>query len=189
MRLYIGNCTQQIVELPYRVIESAGVRFQKIGIGQQTPISGDLNQPQVDYIIEQLSKYGLMEFSEVKSTRGHVGLVYSVDKPIPSITLEYGMRQNKNVLINKGKETRKLAAVAINNAIETNLAENELANLDKLEVSIVEEDNPRGNTVDEDTGSRTIAEAVRVTRNEAPSDTSTRQNRQQRRGNKKRGVG
>ena len=168
MRIYIANPTQQIINLAYRTVETAGVRFQPIGIGLQVVLSGDINQVEADYVINQLSPYGLIKADEVKNKRGVISLIYSVDKPVNVGILEYAMRRNKLTLIERGQELRKNAAVAANNAIEAELASNQPTQgttLEKLEFT-VEEEEVKGAQPDEDVG--LINEALRVTRSDIP---------------------
>jgi hypothetical protein len=185
-KLFIANCSKQFVDFAYRIAEEASVRLQRISIGGQIAIAGDLNTLQIDYIIKQHLKYGLIPEEEVKNAKGFVGLAYQIGKPLSVTTIMHAMSKNKAVLIKRGKDMRQNVAVAANNIIEDQLAENELANLDKLEVTIEEVDNPRGSQTEDSVGS--ADEAIRVTRSEIPDAPRGERTRQRRGGKGKRAA-
>jgi hypothetical protein len=164
MRLYIANCTQQIQQFHYRVPETGGamaggVRVQPIDIGSQVVLTGDLNQLQVDSIVAQHRKYGLVKIDEVDRTKGFSGMCYSIDRPVPVHKIIYVMEQNKSVLDMRGRQTRKEAAVAVNQQIETNMGDQ----LKKLEFELKEEKSGSGPIHDP------VNEAMRITRTEDPT--------------------
>jgi hypothetical protein len=164
MRLYIANCTQQIQQFHYRVPETGGamaggVRVQPIDIGSQVLLTGDLNQLQVDSIVAQQRKYGLVKIDEVDRTRGFSGMCYSIDKPVPVSKIIYVMEQNKSVLDQRGRKTRLEAAVAVNQQIETNMDDQ----LKKLEFEVKEVETGNG------PAHEPVNEALRVTRDEDPT--------------------
>jgi hypothetical protein len=137
--LYIGNTTKQIHEFHYRVPEVEGVRIQQIPIGGQVLISGTLSTPQIDYIVKQHEKYGLVRADEVDRTRPFIGLCWS-DRPITAIKLERALRHNDDVLADRGREMRERGAIAEHNRLENNLAESGRPELLRgLEVSVQEE--------------------------------------------------
>jgi hypothetical protein len=166
MKLYIANPTRQIREFQYRVLEDVGVRVQKVPIGGQIPIAGDLNTIQIDDIIKQHRKYGLVDADQVKSHRDFIASICSVGKPVPAAIIQYAMEQNRLVLVRRGKKQRELMAVAANNVLESNLAENNNpAMLDKLEVTVEELENRNSN---EEREGGLLSEGLRVTRSTNP---------------------
>lgn len=165
MDLYIGNLTRQNVEFAYRVIdENSGIRMQRIPIGRQIRVAGNLNQPQIDSIVEHHAKYGMRPVSEVKSSKSFVGLCYS-DRPISVNSIMLGMELNNGVLIARGKAMRQEAAVAAHNTIEHNMAETQIGNLQDFKVTIEQEER-KGGAGEFDAAP--VAEATRVTRRENP---------------------
>lgn len=133
MRLYVANCTNQHQDFIYRLPEAPGTRLQRIEIGQQTVLSGDLNQLQIDAIIEQHRPYGLVEVSEIDRTKAFIGLCYSVDRPIKVDKIRTAMEINTGVLNARGEQIRREAAVATSNTLE------ESAPLKALEMEVVEQ--------------------------------------------------
>jgi hypothetical protein len=154
--LYIGNATRQFLDFYYRMPESSQSRIQKIRPGGQIKISGNLNTADVDAIVEQHKKYGLVRVSEIDRTKDFSGICYDVDRPIRVDNLRRAMDKKIAVLVDKGKEIRKLAAIANNNALEASLEESgRPEGLRELDTSIVEE-NPGENT------EGTVSEGVKV---------------------------
>jgi hypothetical protein len=134
------------------------MRIQRIGIGRQIQVAGDLNTPDIDAIVKQHKKYGLIPVSEVKNIRTFTGLCYSVDRPISIDNIMLAMDRNTRILVERGKEFRKQAAVSASNLIDHHLAEaNNPSTLETLEMSVVQEEKPNQENVD------MVAEGIRVT--------------------------
>jgi hypothetical protein len=176
MRLYVANCTQQIQQFMYRVPETdgamaGGMRVQPIEIGQQIAVTGDLNKIQVDSIINQHKKYGLIPVEEVDRNRAFAGLCYSIDKPVPVNKLLYVMQVNRTVLDLRGKKTRLEAAIAVNQQVENTMDDQ----LKKLEFEVKEEKSGTGPEHEP------VNEALRVTRAEDPTPISQARTRRSRR--------
>lgn len=166
MQLYIGNATRQIVEFVYRLPETPGARNQSVPIGGQVRVSGDLSRVQIDAIIDQHAKYGLVHVDAIDRTKPFIGLCYSVDRPISSDKLGRAMNHNMEVLTNLGKQFRQEAAVAENNRIEQHIAEEKMPiNLKDFEVSIVEESR-------KDSPAPQFAEGIRVSKGGNDNDGS-----------------
>lgn len=157
-KMYIGNASQQLVKFAYRTPESGGVRTQDIPIGGQIQLSGDLSTSEIDCIIDQHKKYGLISVSEVDRSKMFSGLCYSVDRPISASILQRAVAKNMDTLVERGKEIRRDAALVVNNGLEAELEERKLGGLAKLEMSVVEEDSPLR------VGGEKIAEGFRVTK-------------------------
>lgn len=157
MNLYIANCTQQVQDFVYRLPGAPSARTQRIEIGSQMKISGDLDQKSVDAIIAQHVPYGLVASDEVDRTRSFVGLCYAVGKPVAMERVRIALVSNNRALIERGREIRQHAAVAVSNAMES-----EAPGLSALEMSVVEEPSKSSGKEPE------LAEGVRVTRREQP---------------------
>lgn len=147
-KLYVANFTQQIQVFIYRVIESSRPFQLEIPIGGQVNVPGDkgqeLTSKDIDYIIEQHSKYEMIKADEIDRTRRFAGTCYSVDKFVPAAKIEKGVQLNRGVLVERGAEIQKLAAVGISNKIDQ-----EMPGLKGLELTAVELDNPRKGTTGE----------------------------------------
>jgi hypothetical protein len=141
-KLFIGNATKQLMKFSYRTPESGGVRVQDIPIGGQVQLTGDLTTSEIDCIIDQHRKYGLISISEIDRSKAFSGLCYSIDRPISFANLQRAIAKNMDVLKDRGREIRKEAALVVNNGLEAELEETGLGGLAKLEMSVVEEDNP-----------------------------------------------
>jgi hypothetical protein len=178
--MYIVNCTQQVQDFVYRVVESGGVRSQQIAIGGYIQVSGDLNQPQIDGIIRQHARYGMVAEADVDRTKEFIGLYYTLDK-LPKLTKIYdAITHNVEVLNERGRRNREEAAIVTSAAIEQSIP---AGSLKELEMSVVEEKRD-GREVTEDPS---IAEGFRITRDhKGPPVPETRA--EQRRRNARRSA-
>jgi hypothetical protein len=137
-KMYILNCTRQVQEFWYRLPESSKLLHQLIPIGGQIQVAGELNTPEIDAIIEQHSRYGMVAFSEINKSQPFVGYCYQIDKRFGNIVeaLQRGLEHNDMVLEERGQQLREEAAVAINQSIEDQRAP---ARLTALEMTVEEE--------------------------------------------------
>ena len=114
--------------------------------------------PDIDSLWSQWGKYGLVDCSEVDSVRKEFeGYLISVGKPIPSEALVIAANARDSVLIERGKQLREDAAVAMINTIE-----NETGTVARsYEISVAEEEPRRGFANPND---RHVAEGFRSNR-------------------------
>lgn len=168
MKMYVANCTQQVQDFTYRLPGHPAPRQQKIEIGGQTQISGDLGPKIIEAIINQHSKYGMVAADEVDRARGFISLCYSVDTWVRPEKIRMALNHNNGVLINEGKKIREESAVAVNNAIS-----DQTPGLKSLEMS-VEEQETKSNPDPK------INEGVRVSKDEEPTNRSGRRGRPRR---------
>jgi hypothetical protein len=177
MHLFIANPTRQPIAFLYRTLENNKVLQQNIGYGQQVKIAGDLSTEEIDYIIGQYRKYGIVKADDMDSNRGFVGICYSVGKPISSIRIDRTLRHNQFVLIDRGKKQRQAAAIQEMVRMEDDIIKSgRPERLVGFEASIVEHNH---NDRDE---LPPIAEGIRVTRNANPDGTITEPAAPKRRG-------
>lgn len=170
MRMYIANGTKQVINFLYRLPEQNGVRSQNIPIGGQIALSDDLRREDIDYILSQHTRYGLLPVEEVKNPKTFVGMCYSIDKPVKIDSIEMLMTSNNDRLVERGREIRKEAAVASSAGIENEIAEKAPGgfNLRNMEMEIIEENPERNQTT------RPVAEGYRVSRDDEPSPSGNR---------------
>jgi hypothetical protein len=142
MKLYIANCTKKNYELHYRMPEVMGVRMQPVRAGHQVEIAGDLNQPQIDVVVKHFStRYGMVSVTSIDRTKAFVGLCYSTDKPIKVDVIARALHHNDQVLVSRGQDIRRAAAVSVNNAITQQLQESRVPeSLGALEMTVDEVD-------------------------------------------------
>lgn len=177
MKMYVVNCTQQAQDFVYRLPEAPGVIRQIIAIGGYIQLSGELNQPQIDSVVRQHARYGMVAEEEVDRTKTFIGLYYTVDKPPRRGRMIDAISHNVDVLDARGRQLRQEAAIHTSNIIESNVPPGSLR---ELEVSVVEATR-NGRDVNEDPS---IAEGFRVTHeHQGPPAPETRgeQRRRQRR--------
>ena len=167
MELYVANVTKQIVQFAFRSPERFGLVIQTIPIGGQVKISpkgshSDLSTPEIDSILDQHRKYGLISVDELDTNKASFhGMCYSIGKPISFDRIHKAMQRNEDTLEELGKQIRKEAALAVNNHIESQVG----GNLKQLEMSVVEEE-PRGGYSDDH---KPIGEGVRIIRDHNPN--------------------
>lgn len=135
--MYIANCTNQNIDFQYRLPENPKVIKQTIPIGQQIRIPGDLSTPDVEAVIRQHAKYGLVAVSEIDRSRNFIGVCYQLDKPIQVDKLAKAIDHNYKVLDAIGKTIREEAAVVIENTIADSIPQR-LGRLNELEIEIEE---------------------------------------------------
>lgn len=123
MDLYIGNATRQTFQFAYRIPESTSLRTQPIAPGTQEKISGDLSPEQVEAIIAQHAKYGLIKESDIDRAKAFHGTCYSIGKRITNTNLAYLMNRNMSHLVVQGEQIRKANAIAQNTNFERALTE------------------------------------------------------------------
>ena len=121
MDLYVGNGTKQILQFEFR-LKGSGRVSRTIGPGQQTGFRG-LKAEQVDEIVAQHEHYGMITADKVKDAKVKVDYVYQIDKPINPAILDELDKRNTNVLIIRGRETRKQLAVALDKNVQTALTQ------------------------------------------------------------------
>lgn len=146
-KMYVANATRQIHAFTYRAPDddqgdprrASAPRTQFIHPGQQIQLTGEFSTAQIDNIGDQHAKYGLIAVDQIDRTRAFTGICYSVDKPIKADRLEQLMNSNVHVLQDRGREMRKIAAVAVNNGIEHDMQEARLpGELKKIDVDVTE---------------------------------------------------
>lgn len=161
MDVFIGNTTKQILEFAYKLPERKLIT-QRVGVYKQVKLAVDCSQKDVDAVFDQWGKYGLIDVTEIESVRKDFeGYLISIGKPIASERLARAAHYREGVLIERGKELRKQAAIAMMNTIESEtgqIAKN-------YEVSVAEEIPRQGFTNPDDSH---VAEGFRATRDERP---------------------
>lgn len=166
-QIYVANPTDQYRVLHYRLIEANRPFQQPIDSGRQVRIPVDLNVPQVENLLEQFSKYNIVNMKDVGGYKGRhmIPLIYSMDAPVPRPMIELARQINNGMARAIGKETRKAAAVAAAHQI----AEVDPAAAKTLEVAVTEE--KAGTLLRDDPASVPMSENISITDGEeATSD-------------------
>jgi hypothetical protein len=165
--VYIANATKQRLQFAYRLPERKAAITQPIPIFGQERLSGDFSQPDIDSIMEQWGKYGLVKIEDLESARKRFdGYLISIGKPIPEEKLKRAIKYREAVLDGHGKILREQAAVAMINTIESESG----AVARNYEISVVEEE-PRGGYAPNLTH---VAEGYRADRDSRPGSPPSR---------------
>lgn len=179
-KLYIANATKQIFCFMYiipdddfgNILKAKLPRAQYIQPGQQTAVAGDLTHAQLENIVDQHRAYGLIDVNEIDRTKVFCGQCFSFDKPIPSSRIHQLMTHNLDILDERGRKMRELAAVSVNNGIEQAMQEQRMpGELAKMEMEVTEVRTERSDSEE------TVPQRIRVTRHGedgTPAPTRTR---------------
>lgn len=156
MKLYAANCTHQIQDINFKMLDARPRSFatQSIDVGRQIQVAGEMNRPQIDYIIDQQTPYGWHAIADLEENR-YVPIVYSVDKPVPASIMEQVIATNRRLLKDLGSRLRREAAIATSHGIRAyspNAADN-------LSMSVEEE---KQGTMDHG-GDAPLAEGFKMT--------------------------
>jgi hypothetical protein len=117
-KMYIANCTNQVQDFMYSLVKGGKTMKQIIPIGGQIQIPGDLTTAQIEMVVAQHSKYGMVRVDEIDRARAFVGVCYSIDRRIDVNRVRYALEHNHEVLIERGRVIREEAAVSVNNALQ-----------------------------------------------------------------------
>lgn len=136
-RLYIANCTQQYQVLNYRLVENRNAMTQPVDMGRQVQIArADLTDVQVESVIEQMRKYGLLMTDEIgKKHQTQIPFVASVGHPVGADLIRRVIDHNKGIMQIDGEKLRRHAAIAVNQK----MAETTPNAAETLEMTIQEE--------------------------------------------------
>jgi hypothetical protein len=187
-QMFVANATQQYHEFAYQVAESERTITQTIPPGGQVRLSanrGELSPADIECILRHHRQYGVVAVEEVGSVRSYSGICYSLGKQVPFAKLQQLIMVNRGILVDRGKEQRQAAAVAVNDAIQRHIAESGRDDVLNQTVVEIEERTPAqivGSRRDSEGLARelaetpAVAEGVRVTR-EAPPPKGGRRRR------------
>lgn len=163
-KLYIANCTKQVIDFLYRVPESARVHQQTIGIGQQVMVYKEsARADEIDYIIGQHARFGLVRESEIDRTKVFIGMCYSVGQPVNMERVQSALEHNDEVLTEVGAQTRLESAVALNDSLERSTGKD--GGLRHVDVEITEVPKPN-----DDNDKPRLKETVHVSKDVTPSE-------------------
>lgn len=164
-KMFVANCTRQVQAFLYRLPENNQPRSQMIAIGGQTQISGDLSTPDIESIIQQYEKYGLVSLVEVKKHDGFAPFVYSLDKPVPPEIISMMVERDTEELQERGREQRKNAAIVMASQIGKQARESGLdLDLEEIRVDVTEDNDGAARDRRSRTGGDRIEEKIVVTR-------------------------
>lgn len=136
MDLYIANTTPRIHHLHYRIPEGPRVLDRSISPGSQVKLSHSADE--VDYIIRQLSPYGLIPVKEIGRNKDFSGLCYTIDKPVDVDAIRNGLDETDTAAIEKALEMRKANAIAADDAMEK-VSRQGGAQINNLEIEVTEQ--------------------------------------------------
>lgn len=117
MKLYIANCSKQVLDFTYRAPEQERLMSQLIPSGQQIQIYKDATKQELEYIILQHERYGLVPASEIDREVAFIGACYSFDKHINIDQVMSAAEHNDEALRRQGLEIRKQSAASLNDVL------------------------------------------------------------------------
>lgn len=116
MKLFVANTTKQRHDFTYRKPETGRLVYHPINAGTQAVVL-DGTAAEIDVIIQQHARYGLIDATKIDQNRVHIGRCYSLDKPVPSSVIENAMRDNDDHLNRSAHERRQASVIATNNSL------------------------------------------------------------------------
>lgn len=117
MSLYIANLSRNNLELTYRVAgENRYFTTKILPFTQESVYPGGTSEEHAS-IVEQNKPYGLIAVSEIGSTKTFIGMCYQFDKPIHPSKMLPVAAHNDEVLNRDAQESRKIAAVAMDESL------------------------------------------------------------------------
>ncbi|TKI02735.1 hypothetical protein [Martelella alba] len=134
-KLFIANCSKKNVDFTYRSPDSDKIVYQRIPVGGQIQVYKEATAEALNRIISQHVRYGLIPVGDIPRSRAFVGLCYQFDKPINIDSIINAAHNNDQVLIARGAESRKAAAIAM----DRTLAETVPGYAGGAELEVVEE--------------------------------------------------
>jgi hypothetical protein len=139
--IFVANCSTQRWDIQYTLPGIAKTRKQKLEVGGQIRLSGELNIAQVEAFVKQYERYGMRHVDEIKNAKTFVGLCYQLDKPIDMERfVRHALEINQNVLELRGEQQRIEAGIATAAQIE----QTSDSTLRNLEITITEDDHADG---------------------------------------------
>lgn len=145
--LYVANTTKQNHDFTYRRPEASFHTVIKIPAGTQAIVVKDSDSSEVDRIIAQHRRYGLVPASEAAKSKRFVGLCYSIDREIKFKDMKIVFENNDKVLEKQGEENVKAVAVAVNTAIDDKLKAADIPNeAAHVAIEVKEENEPGKDT-------------------------------------------
>ena len=130
-KLYIANTLKQAQIVFYRMeFDSDGGpnamrRFQPakqsptIPKGRQIVLGGDLALPQIENIVAQLTRVGLVAEKDINRLAGLVPYLYNIDQPVRAESIRRVLDHNSGVLVGQGRVRREAAAIAASASLES----------------------------------------------------------------------
>lgn len=140
MKLYIANCTRQNWVVHYRLDftkdgeldprrQNQPAKQMTIAPGRQVLIPGADHISQIDDVVNQLQRYGMVGVKDVPGLKTTVKkfdpsslaitpLVFNVDAPVPANVFQMVQDVNARIQTGQGQERRRRAAVAVNEIVQ-----------------------------------------------------------------------
>lgn len=172
-KLYVANPTQQIHQFSYSIPEATRHLIQEIPIGGQILVAGrDMPVPVIDSILDQHKRFGLVTHNEASRAQTFSGLVYSVDKPVPLQVLYDLVNKHRGLMIDRGRNAQRAAAIATSEFIEQAMQNAQLpGRMNELEVSVEEVSrDPRDPSPEVSEGTRVVADVRNFERSQVEND-------------------
>lgn len=140
---YVGNMTKQTHQFEFRLTNQKVPRRVDIEALSQINVAGydGLTGMEIEQIVSQHRRYGMIPVSEVDHTKPYFGLVYSTDKPITVSNFQLALKHNEEMLKEQGREIRQKAALATQQTLAKDETLNRMgANIEELEMSVIEQE-------------------------------------------------
>lgn len=118
MELWIANCTKQVKEVPYRLPGNRKMFEVKLEPGQQVALPHDLNTEEIEAFVKQHAHYGVRDEKTVKNVKEHIGLLYSIGKPVKMDRIVHAIESNDAVLTEQGSKMLEQTLLASDRVVQ-----------------------------------------------------------------------
>lgn len=117
MKIWIANCTKQNHKIYYREPKKRALREVMCPIGAQVTLPDEFDAAGVDFVTNQFAIFCWLKSDEIKADHQYVGICYSVDRPVDMTRLNDALAHNEEVLMERGHELRRQAAIIVDKNI------------------------------------------------------------------------
>jgi hypothetical protein len=145
MPLYVANLSRNVLEFTYRVAGENRYFTTKILPFAQESIYSRGTPDELASIVDQNKPYGLVAVSDIDRTKAFIGMCYQFDKPIQPDKMIPVARHNDDVLTRDAQESRKITAIAMDNALARSAQETGLK-FNGVEVELEEQEQKGSDT-------------------------------------------
>ena len=125
MRLNVANTTNQNQIIYYRTHfnERGQQRFepprqQDIPAGRQVILGGDMEMPEIETIVRQLTRYGMVGCVDVPRLKKIAPLVFNVGQPVPAEIMRRVRDVGSAIKIEQGRLRRQKAAISVSESVQ-----------------------------------------------------------------------
>lgn len=147
-QILVANPTHQHYDFQYRIPGHAKIFSADVKAGRQVRLPVDMDETQLAAVVRQLERYGAVPKNDVESLISPRALVYSIDRPIPSDTIDEAREKDEAIrqgIADEQVEAAGVATPAVNGEVGAHLKQ---ASLEVRELAPTQQEQPVKGGVD-----------------------------------------